>query len=562
MIKLFYIFCCVAYIVSATSCDSDITKVYVNPTNGMTLYGGTDDILLKAEATESLALTLYWDSSTSLTTSDNDIQSPVNPFELTLQLSNSDAFDNLVEVALDKGSTSRQFLCGELNAFLTRLDFSADGMQPLYIRLKSELAANLNPAYSNLLQVNVQPFKLNMQSGKVLAADKSETEIILASPSENGIYTGFMGVAAWYNWWFLEANDLLWGNNGETGVPFEASPNESHWNFWFPEDAGCYYVTLNTREMWWSALHVDKLTISGDITGDMVYNQKNNSWALTVDKPAGNYKVVINGEGALYNTTTDTYRVGAIPVSVGFTDNNKGLEFVEGEGKEIQVNLPGGETSLILDLTNPFEFKLATGEAPEPTESPEEVLWMSGFDDGITGEWNFNCYLTLYDENENNYAGVHLADSLWGWLLYTDNNWGGVMGTDSSDPYSGDIVEGGGNIPSPEPGRYLINVSLNQKTYTLNKVSEVWYSGLNDDWELYPMTLVDGCIYEAEVEKYADTPWGVKILLRDDWSLWFGGADGILRYGWDGFNGANDLPDGTYILRVDLSKCIYTFIEK
>lgn len=544
------------------SCNSGIEKVYVNTDNELKLSGATEDIILSPENPDALSMTLYWDYEKSIPTSNTDIQAPVDATELTLQFSSTNDFITSIDIPVDKEKDSIQMFCEELNSYLIRLNYPAGEFSPLFIRMKSVLASNVNPSYSNVISVAVQPYRISMNLGRVLAADRSETEMTLASKDENGIYTGFMGVPAWYNWWFIEANNTLWGNNGDTGVPFEASTSDSHWNFWFPEDSGCYFVTLNTIEAWWSAVCIESLEVGGDISGLMEYNRSSNIWTLNTNKPAGTYSITISGEGSYYDKTTDTYKTGAIPKEFGFFNNGEGLEFGENQTSTFDISLPGGETTIILDLNNPLEYILITGEAPEPPALFDDVLWMSGFDDGISGEWNFDLWLTSYDLENGKYAAVHLANSLWGWLLYTDDNWGGVMGTDSEDPYSGDIIEGGGNIPSPTPGTYLIDVDLANKKYALNEVTEVWYSGLNDDWNLYPMTLKEGCIFEAEVEKKAETPWGVKILLREDWSLWFGGADGKLRYGWDGFNGDNDLPNGTYILSVDLSKCTYNYIAK
>ena len=346
------------FVATTTSCDSDITKVYVNPNTEISLYGASEDIVLSANNPDALAMTLYWESTSSMETSDPDVHAPLNASDLTLQMSDSKDFNSSVEVVINKGETLRQFLSSELNSLLARLNYSSESLSPLFIRIKSELASNMPARYSNVLSVNVQPYKLSMNLGVVLASDKTETEMKLASPNEDGIYTGFMGVAAWYNWWFLEANDMLWGNNGDTGVPFEASANESHWNFWFPEEAGCYFVTLNTIEQWWSALHIDSLTVGGELTGEMIYNQKSNIWTLNVDKEAGNYSINISGEGSLYNTTTDTYKSGSIPVSVAFNYQDSKLIFEEGEGGNITVSLPGGETSLVLDLNNPLDYIL------------------------------------------------------------------------------------------------------------------------------------------------------------------------------------------------------------
>ena len=52
---------------------------------------------------------------------------------------------------------------------------------------------------------------------------------------------------------------------------------------WFPEAAGCYYVTVNTQEEEWSALHISSLTVSGltneDVT--MSFDKENNQWIAT-----------------------------------------------------------------------------------------------------------------------------------------------------------------------------------------------------------------------------------------------------------------------------------------
>ncbi|MDE6338808.1 MAG: DUF5114 domain-containing protein, partial [Muribaculaceae bacterium] len=270
--------------------------------------------------------------------------------------------------------------------------------------------------------------------------------------------------------------------------------------------------------------------------------------------------ISISGSGSLYNKET-TDLGPAISKSVAFGGDSQSLTFGE-SGSSVSVSLPAGETTLILDLTNPLQFSVYAGDAavaPEPEVS--ELLYYSGFDDG-EGGWVINDYLTLYSESSQSYAGVQVADCVWGWMLYKDTDWSGAIGVANGDASGGTLQEGGGNIPAPAPGRYLIDVSLGSMTYSLSEVTDVWYTGLNDDWSLTPMTLVEGCVYQAEVTKSAPTPWGVKIMLREDWSMWFGGSDGTLRYGWDGFNGDNELENGTYILTVDLAKGTYTYTAK
>jgi hypothetical protein len=69
-------------------------------------------------------------------------------------------------------------------------------------------------------------------------------------------------------------------------------------------------------------------------------------------------------------------------------------------------------------------------------------------------------------------------------------------------------------------------------------------------------------VYQATVQKSANTPWGVKILINDSWDLVFGGGSGTLRLYQDGFDGDNDLANGTYILTVDLCKATYSYTAK
>lgn len=67
-----------------------------------------------------------------------------------------------------------------------------DQMAPLYIRIRSVLGANIDPTYSNVLEVNVQIYRISLVLGTVLDSNWGETSMRLASPEENGIYTGFM----------------------------------------------------------------------------------------------------------------------------------------------------------------------------------------------------------------------------------------------------------------------------------------------------------------------------------------------------------------------------------
>ncbi len=551
------------------ACSSDIEPVYVLPSDAITLGGGaSEEIVLTPDNPLALVLTVYWSGDGQLALSDTLLQAPVNAAVETIQLSKNEQFASTLDLSVEKGVRSRQFLSEELNSLLGRLGYAADEKAPLYIRIRSVLAANTEPSYSSVVRVMVQSYKISLVLGTVLDKDQNETSMTLASPEENGIYQGFMGVDGWANWWFREANNIVWGNLGETGKTFYASSAEDHWNFWFPEPGGCYFTTLNTQEGWWSALHIDNLTVSGDISGEMEYNKTVNQWFLPVNlSAASTVTIAISGKGRLYNRET-TDMGPAIEQNVAFGGDSGDLAFGE-TGSDISVTLPAGETMLVLDLTDPLALKAGAGEAaPEPETEP--LLYLSG----VVNWEGFDDYLSLYDEGALAYGGAHWIDSEWGYRAYPQADWSpAYKAADGATPLNGTLVpaESGsdGNIPAPEKGLYVMDFRLNEMTYQLTKVETVTFAGLNDDWSEHVMTQSpeNPEIFTAEFVKEKETPWGVKVLINNDWSLFFGGGDGSLRLGHSdattGFDGDNALTVGeTYVLTVDFGTQTYSYSLK
>ncbi len=548
------------------SCDSDIDPVYVLPSDDTVLSGASGDIILTPENPQALALTVYWSGDGRLALTDDLLQAPVNAAEETIQLSKESDFATTIDLSVEKGVRSRQFLSEELNSLLGRLGYEADVKAPLYIRVRSVLSANLEPTYSNTIEVMVQSYRIHLILGTVLDKDWNETSMRLASPDENGIYQGFMGVNGWTNWWFREANNVVWGNLGETGKTFHASSADDHWNFWFPDPAGCYFTTVNTVEGWWSALHIDNLTVAGDVAGEMTYNQKANQWILPVNlASASTVSITVSGKGSLYNKET-TDMGPAIEKNVAFGGDSRDLTFGE-SATAISVDLPAGETNLVLDLSDPLGLKIEAGEAaPEPETEPQ--LYFSGL---VTWD-GFDDYLTLYDESARAYGGAHWIDSEWGYRAYPQPDWATYYtAADGATATSGSLTLNGSdsNIPAPEKGLYVMDFRITDMTYQLTKIEKVTFTGLNDDWSEHEMTqsAENPEIFTAEFVKQKETPWGVKVLVNGDWSLFFGGGDGKLLLGHSdsttGFDGDNSLTVGeTYILTVDLGKQTYSYSLK
>lgn len=552
--------------VGLVACNSDIDAVYVQPSDEVSLGGASEDIILTPDNPQALAMTIYWSGDGKLALSDTLLQAPVNAAEETIQLSKDEQFSSTIDLSVEKGVRSRQFLCEELNSLLGRLEFEADKMAPLYIRIRSVLAANMQPSYSKTLKVMAQSYRIHLILGTVLDKDWNETSMKLASPEENGIYKGFMGVNGWTNWWFREANNVVWGNLGETGKTFYASSADDHWNFWFPDPAGCYFTTLNTLEGWWSGLHIDNLSVAGDLDGEMVYNMKANQWTMPVNMPnAGSVTITVSGKGSLYNKET-TDMGPALVQNVAFGGNSENLSFGE-TASSISVDMPAGETMLVLDLSDPMALKIGPGEAaPEPEAEPR--LYFSG----VVNWDGFDDYISLYDEGALAYGGAHWVDSEWGYRTYPQPDWAtAYKAADGATPLSGSLIlaESDGNIPAPEKGLYVMDFKMKELTYCLTKVESVTFTGLNDDWSEHPMTQSEDNpeVFTAEFVKEKETPWGVKVLINNDWGLFFGGGNGNLLLGHSdattGFDGDNALTIGeTYILTVDFGTQTYSYSLK
>ena len=561
MIKTKYFLLSLLAVLSLAACSTDGDLITAGGVPAVEL-SSSGDVVLDRNNTSGLALTLYWTDNSRLTTSDGRVQTPVNATANTLQFSATEDFSSPIEVLTDAGTTSLQYTAESLNALAGRLDLAGDAASTLYIRMKSVLADNLAPAYSNVCRLQVTPYRIDMSRASILASDRTDTGKTLCSPESNGIYGGFMGVAGWYNWWLQEGNGILWGNDG--GKAFAASSGEQHWNFWFPGPSGCYYTVVNTLRQEWSALYIPSLSVSGDIRGEMTYDRQNNRWPLSFRAAsAGTAVIRISGTGRQYDVSTGTDDGAATGTAVAFGMENGKITFGS-VPKDITINVPSaGEMVLSLDLSDPSGWTCTAGKGSTSEEVPGK-LYILGNDD----LWDYTEYLTLYDEDHFCYAAAVNFNSSWGYYFskaYQD--WTEI----NQDPATEEkkLTTKGRNIPQPGKGLYVVCASLGWMNYWYpmdEAVTEVAYAGFNDSWEPVGMKAVEGRpgVYTATVAATAGTPWGAQILLNGSWTHFFGTqGDGTLRWGRKGTGAPKGWKTGkTYAFTVDLCKGTYTLTEQ
>ena len=336
-----------------TACNSDNgdagdTPVTPDATQPIEL-NGSGDVIIDKNNINGLALTLFW----------TDTSNSVN----TLQFAGTGTFESPVEIQTGPGTMAMQFTAESLNALAGRVGLKNNVASALYIRMHSVQTGNAEPQYSNVYQIQVTPFSIDATLGYVLDADQKDTGNTLASPNADGIYSGFLSaVSSWYNWWMREDNGTLWGNVGNDGdgKAFVISSNNQHWNFWFPEPAGCYYTIVNTVRGEWSALYIPSLKVSGDLSGEMTYDLKANKWTYSYEaSQAGTVNIQITGTGKQYNVQTGTDNNAAVSTPVAFGMESGVLTFGSSPS-DIPVNVPAtGKMTLTLDLADPREIHLS-----------------------------------------------------------------------------------------------------------------------------------------------------------------------------------------------------------
>jgi len=568
MKKTKYILASLMAVMTLTACDKDGDMITTSGAQPVEL-DGSGDVVIDKDHVSGLALTLNWTDNSKLTTNDERVQTPIGTTVNTLQFSKSSSFESVIEILTESGTTSMQFTGENLNSLVGRVGLESDIASTLYIRMRSVLANNVEPQYSNVYQIQVTPYSIDMTLGFVLDAGRNDTGNTLASPNSDGIYSGFLGVSGWYNWWLLEGNGVMWGNIGDDGggKPFVISSNDQHWNFWYPGPAGCYFTTVNTVKQEWSALYIPSLTVSGDISGEMTYDRKTNKWTLPYNAAqTGTATIRIAGTGSQYNSQTGTDDGAAISTPVAFGMENGKLTFGQ-TASDITVNVAAtGDVSLTLDLSDPKNWVCEVAEGSDTPVEVQQILYVLGNDD----TWNYDQYLTLYDEDNLCYAAAVNFNCSWGYYFSKEyQGWDHI----SQDPSTSEwkfILNGtdDNNIKAPGKGLYVTIASLGWMSYWYgmsDPITSVSCTGFNDNWDLIEMTADHDHVgvYTAQITATADTPWGVQVLMNGSWEYMFGTyKDGSLRWS----KKEDEAPKGweigkTYTFTVDLCKCTYSLTE-
>lgn len=548
-------------LLSVTACEKDEDKIYLNSIEPGQLVASDDAVVLTQDRSADIVLSLAW-SVDNLAVSDPSAGVPGGLMSMSLEASTDEQFSTAVSTAVT--SYSQAYTGSSLNALAQNAGVEPYSPTPVYFRLAARTGSNMQPVYTNTVAVTITSYEIDMSHLYVLDNSQAETGMSLYSPQSDGHYEGFLGVSGWYNFFLREGDGRIWGAAPIDDNPFTLSEAENKWNLWFPKPSGCYYVVADVNELYWTALSIPALTLTGDIAGTPEFDRPNNRWMLTFQAAeAGTATIRLSATGSLYNSTTATKDEAAVPTAVSFAQEGDAVVLADQPG-DISVSIPAaGECTLILDLSDPTHWTASVQSGGTGEETANPLIYLPGVDDLTSGDWTFDNYLRLYDAATLSYAGAAAVNSEWGYQIALEvDNWNDIYTLGEGDAYAGTLVFGAGNnLPAPEPGLYFMNVSIGALTYSLTPVQEVACCGFNDNWDLQSMTASDTPgVYTATVEITAETPWGFQIILNGDWNLSLGGGNGILVY--QGVDDVSNIPfsgeNGTYLLTVDLVQATYT----
>ena len=456
------------------SCKSDAEKTSMSMNGDCVLMATATKADISLENYLTPVLQLAWQSP-QWYSNDDTRKSTFNNLPAYIQTATEPGFGNIIESAAN--GQSMTYTAGNLNSFAKKLGMPIGKEGSLFFRIR---CGNLE-TYSNVCEVKITPISVNMTRMAVLNQEKTDTISRLWSPSEDGIYTGMMKASAWMNCWFMEADGTVWGNTPVSDSEFVLS-NDNPWNCWFPDASGDYFVTVNTVKGWWSASHIETMTVNGE---PMKYNKEDGRWETTIE-PNGETTLSFEATAKLFDTESRTDAEKAKPQTYNFTV--KGDTLVIGEKGNATFTGTGIHTiSVSIDDDGQYIYKVMAGDqtqqeepsTPKPTElkvydkEKQEVL------------------STLTKTGDGIYSGS--LEAKWGWfnfLVYDAENsiW---YGSDPADATMLSSEEGFYNlwIPADITGIFTITVDLNTMKWTFERTGD-----------LPP-------VYPSELRIYGDPDW-------------------------------------------------------
>lgn len=452
--KLMMLLCAATAMVG---CDESGDKIYLDGFKASELMASASEVSLSVDKSKSIVLSLAWNNPTLLS-SDETKPAGNGTLATTLQASASTDFATVKEYSVT--TLSKAFSGADLNALAKELGLTPEASAPVYFRIKSQVGANLDAAFSNVCQVNVTPYLIDMSYINILNKDKDAVLTYLYSPDKDGIYTGYMNVSSWLNFYARENDGTMWGNSPTDGT-YAMDNSESAWNFWFPEPAGIYYTILDTQTKEMRAMLVKAMQLNGVA---MTYDRVNYAWVGVVTTTADNAAVSLSATGAEYNKSTgDSGEPVAKTLNYSFAD---GVMTNADQAGSLTLATAGTYTITVkVGTDSKLTYTIVAGDQTSPEPVAKNTLCMFTTDGGallaIMTRVSDGVYTCKYKPTAwENFRFIYVGESK------TDQQ--ANYGSDPSDLFKLSSADGNWNI------WFKDDVSGNEVTVTADLNAMTW----------------------------------------------------------------------------------------
>lgn len=353
------------------SCDESGDKIDLDGFKASDLMASASDVKLSVDNSKDVVLSLAWQNPTLLS-SDETKPAGSGVLKTYLQVSASENFTSEKEYTVT--DLSKAFTGADLNAAAKDLGLSPDVSSPLYFRIKSQMGNNLDAAYSNVCQVKVTPYLIDMSYINILDKDtKEQTLTYLYSPNSDGVYSGYMNASSWLNFWGKENDGTIWGNVGQDGHVYEMDNTESAWSFWFPGQAGIYYAVIDTKAKEFKPTLLKSFQLNGE---DMTYDAPNYAWTKVITTTADNTPVSIVATGAEYSKATGTEDAAAVVKTMNYTLADGKMTDSESAGSVIIPSAGTYTITVKVGEHSQLEYTIVEGYQTTPEPEASNTLCM------------------------------------------------------------------------------------------------------------------------------------------------------------------------------------------
>lgn len=353
------------------SCDESGDKIYLDGFKASDLMASASDVKLSVDNSKDVVLSLAWQNPTLLS-SDETKPAGSGVLKTYLQVSASENFTSEKEYTVT--DLSKAFTGADLNAAAKDLGLSPGVSSPLYFRIKSLLGSNLDAAYSNVCQVKVTPYLIDMSYINILDKDtKEQTLTYLYSPNSDGVYSGYMNASSWLNFWGKENDGTIWGNVGQDGHVYEMDNTESAWSFWFPGQAGIYYAVIDTKAKEFKPTLLKSFQLNGE---DMTYDAPNYAWTKVITTTADNTPVSIVATGAQYSKATGTEDAAAVVKTMNYTLADGKMTDAATAGSVIIPSAGTYTITVKVGEHSQLEYTIVEGDQTTPEPEASNTLCM------------------------------------------------------------------------------------------------------------------------------------------------------------------------------------------